>query len=110
MFGCIWSGKIMQKCALILWWRTNKYLCSILVEAKHVCRRDVVGSLLRGMPTVVDYRWRCARQRTIWWRKMNTRFIQVRATNYVISYVLYLCGLYWYVMMMCFEGVLARLI
>jgi hypothetical protein len=26
------------------------------------CQRDVVGSLLRGMPTVVDYRWRCASQ------------------------------------------------
>jgi hypothetical protein len=25
-------------------------------------QRDVVGSLPRGMPTIVDYRWRCTRQ------------------------------------------------
>jgi hypothetical protein len=52
---------------------------------------------------VVDYRWRYARQRTRWWRKMNTRFIQVWAVNYVIPYILRLCGLYWYVMMMCYK-------
>jgi hypothetical protein len=30
------------------------------------CRQDVVSSLPRDMPTVVDYRWRCTRQRTRW--------------------------------------------
>jgi hypothetical protein len=67
------------------------------------CWWDVVGSLPRSMPTVVNYRWRCARQRTRWWRKINIGFFQVRVVNCVIPYILHLHGLYWCVMM-CFEG------
>jgi hypothetical protein len=36
----------------------------ILIDSGY--RRDVVGFLPRGMPMVVDYWWRCARQRTRW--------------------------------------------
>jgi hypothetical protein len=66
-------------------------------------RWDVVGSLPRSMPMVVDYWWRCVRRRSRWWCKRNTGSIQVRTANCVIPYVLRLCRLYWY-MMRCFEG------
>jgi hypothetical protein len=67
-------------------------------------RRDVVDSLPRGIPMIVVYRWRCVRQWTRWWCKMNTGFIQVQAANRsVIPYVLRPYGLYWCVMR-CFEG------
>jgi hypothetical protein len=62
------------------------------------CQWDVVGSLPRGMPTVVDYRRRCTRRRSRWWHKRNTGFIQVRAAYCVTPYVLHLCELYWCVM------------